>query len=293
MRVETRSIAGLMLYHDAEEAEAAALVGDACRQSVELIDELWGLGVPRDCRVYVMTSWLSFLFHSAPWPWRMWLGMTLPLRYARLQKLWAMAGGWAQRYGERRTIGVKPPRLLRGLDTELRQRIFVQREVEDWVQHNTCHELVHAFSDHLRLPIWLHEGLAMVTVDRFAGRATVRADTIEALSRGPGAARPQGGQRPLAVDPESMIYLAVRGYWITRYLAETRPTLLRSLLEQRQPQGVLEGRLAAELGIGKEGFSSGLDGLVIARFQHEVRAHTTEARQQSRQGQADRKGGQR
>lgn len=264
--METKSIRGLTLYFDAEEGEAAELIGDACERSVELIGELWGLETPAECRVYVMTSWPRFLFHSAPWPWRVFLAATLPLQYGRIQKVWSIAGGWAQRYGQRRTVGLKPPRLLREVGAGLRERIFVHREVDECVQHNTCHELVHAFSDHLRLPTWLHEGLAMVTVDRFAGKPTVKADTLKALTRQPSSTRPQEGYGGMAVDPDRLLYLAVRGYWITRYLAEVRSALLRGLLEQRQSREELEGTLAAELGMSREGFWDRIDGIVLAHF---------------------------
>jgi len=261
--METRSIKGLTLFFDAKEQEAAELVGHACEQSVELMSELWGLEVPVDCRVYVMTSWPSFLFHSSPWAWRMWLGVTLPLRYGRLQKLWDMAGGWTQCYGKRRTVGVKPPRLLQAVDNRFRERIFVPRNVEEWVQHNTCHELVHAFTDHLGLPTWLHEGLAMVTVDRLAGRPTVKVETLEVLSRQATGSRQEEGYGRMSLDQEGLIYLAVRGYWVTRYLDETQPSLLRRLLERRLPHDVLENTLAAELGMDW----SRIDFLVASRFQ--------------------------
>jgi len=264
--METRSIHGLTLFFEAEDWGAAELIGDACDRSVDLLREMWGLEAPAECRVYVMTSWPRFLFHSAPWPWRIYLAATLPLRYARIQKVWDMAGGWAQRYGQRRVIGIKPPRLLREVDAGLRRRIFVQREVDEWVQHNTCHELVHAFSDHLRLPTWLHEGLAMVTVDRFAGKPTVKADTLEALTRQSPGMRPQERYGGTAVDPDRLLYLAARGYWITRYLADTQPGLLRGLLEQRQSHEVLEGTLAAGLGMSRDEFWSRIDGMVLAHF---------------------------
>jgi len=257
--METRSIKGLTLFFDAREQEAAELVGDACEQSIRLIYRLWGLEAPTDCRVYVMTSWPSFLFHSTPWPWRAWLGVTLPLRYARLQKLWGMAGGWTQCYGKRRTVGVKPPRLLQAVDNRFREQIFIRRKVEEWVQHNTCHELVHAFTDHLKLPTWLHEGLAMVTVDQLAGRPTVKAETLEAL------ARPAAGSRQRergSLDREALIYLAVRGYWITRYLADAQPDLLKKHLEHRLPHDVLESSLAAEMGVAW----STIDAMVVSKF---------------------------
>jgi len=265
--METRPIKGLTLFFDAKEQQAAELVGDACDQSVVLISELWGLEVPVDCRVYVMTSWQSFLFRSTPWSWRIWLGATLPLRYARLQKLWAMAGGWTQFYGKRRTVGVKPPRLLQTVDNRFRERIFAPRQVEEWVQHNTCHELVHAFTGHLRLPTWLHEGLAMVTVDRLAGRPTVRAETLEALARPATGSRPEEGYGQRSIDREGLIYLAVRGYWVTRYLDETQPALLRRRLGRRLPHDVLESTLAAELGMDQKPFWSRIDAMVVSHFQ--------------------------
>jgi len=261
--MQTKSIRGLTLFFDAKEQEAAELVGDACEQSMELICRLWGVEVPADCRVYVMTSWPSFLFHSTPWSWRILLGVTLPLRYARLQKLWEIAGGWTQCYGERRTVGVKPPRLLQAVDNRFRERIFVPRKVDEWVQHNTCHELVHAFTDHLRLPTWLHEGLAMVTVDRLAGAPTVRAETLEALVQSATGSRLQEKHGRRSIDQGGLIYLAVRGYWVTRYLAETQPAPLRKHLDRRLPHDVLENALAAELGIDW----SKIDTIVVSRFQ--------------------------
>jgi hypothetical protein len=264
--METRTIRNLALYFDAGEEAAAELIGSACERSLDLIRDLWGLEPPEECRVYVMTSWPRFLFHSAPWPWRMYLATTLPLRYPRIQRVWDMAGGWAQRYGQRRTIGIKPPRLLREVDAGLRERIFIQREVDEWVQHNTCHELVHACSDHLRLPAWLHEGLAMVTVDRFAGKPTVKRETLAALASRPAGTRPQAGAGALSADPDSLVYLAVRGYWITRYLNEAQPALLKGLLARPQSYEALEGALAAGLGMSGEEFRDQIDGIVASHL---------------------------
>jgi hypothetical protein len=264
--METRTIGSVNLYFDAEEGAAAELIGSACERSLDLIRDLWALGAPEDCRVYVMTSWPRALFHAAPWPWRIYLAITLPLRYGRIQKVWGMAGGWAQRYGERRVIGIKPPRLLQEVDAGLRERIFVRRDVDEWVQHNTCHELVHACSDHLGLPAWLHEGLAMVTVDRFAGRPTVKVETLAALASGPGGTGVQGRARALAADPQALVYLAVRGYWFTRYLAEAQPGLLKGQLAGPQSHEALEGALAAGLGMSGEEFWGQIDGVVAACF---------------------------
>ncbi len=263
--METKPVRNLTIYFDAEEETAADLIGRACERGLDLLRDLWGLEAPAECRVYVMTSWPRVLFHAASWPWRFYLASTLPLRYAGIQRVWSMAGGWAMRYGQRQVIGIKPPRLLRGVDAGLRERIFVARELDEWVQHNTCHELAHACSDHLQLPTWLHEGLAMVTVDRFAGKPTVKTETLRTLAAQPAGARPQ----PRAAgpsDPDYMVYLAVRGYWITRYLTELYPALLREQLARQQSHEAMEGALAAGIGLEPSEFQSQIEGLVLSHF---------------------------
>ena len=265
--MESKQIAGLVLYFEAEESTAADLIGSACERSLDLIRDLWGLEPPQECRVYVMTSWSRFLFHAAPWPWRVYLALTLPLRFARIQKVWAMAGGWALRYGRRHAIGIKPPRLLREIEATLRERVFVRREVEEAVEHNTCHELAHVCSDHLRLPTWLHEGLAMVTVDHLAGRPTVKSETLQTLAGESAGTQAQARFGHPSSAPDNLVRLAVRGYWITRYLAETQPALLREQIAQQQPREVLEAALAARLELEPEEFWRRIDGIERSYFE--------------------------
>jgi hypothetical protein len=261
--MKTRSIRNLALYFEEGEEAAAELIASASERSLDLIRDLWGLEAPDRCRVYVMTSWQSFLFQSAPWPWRLYLAVTLPLRYARIQKVWDMAGGWTQRYGRQWVVGIKPPHLLQKVNAGLRERVFIRREVGEWVQHNTCHELVHACSDRLRLPAWLHEGLAMVTVDRFAGKPTVKAETLEALTSQVHGSSPH---RAASSGPDSLLYLAVRGYWITRFLADVQPQLLREQFARQQTHEALVTALASGLEMEPGEFWSQIDDLVVAHF---------------------------
>jgi hypothetical protein len=258
----------LTLFFDAGETEAAEVIESACERSIQLMRELWGLEVPEECRVYVMSSWLHFVFHSAPWPWRILLGVTIPLWVFRVRKLWSYAGGWAQKYGRRRAVGVKPPRLIESSDRRLGERIFNQTVgVNEKVQHITCHELVHAFTAHLKLPAWLNEGVAMVTVDRFVGEPTVKEETIAALAQRSGRKRPKGYGRLGVRDSEGLVYHYVRGYWITRYLVETQPGLLKSLLGRRRSRKALESELAGGLGVSRESFWEVIDGMVVSHVE--------------------------
>jgi hypothetical protein len=267
--METKAIDGLTLYFDPQDQAAAQLIGDTCAHSATLMRELWGLETPQDCRVYVMTSWLHFVFHSAPWSWRILLGLTLPLWYRRVKRLWPYAGGWAQRYGRRQAVGIKPPRLLDPelSDRSLGEQLFEQEaDLNDKVRHVTCHELAHAFSAHLKLPAWLHEGLAMVTVDRLVGQPTVKAETLQMLKGSAGGARPKGYRNLGVGDKAGLVQHYAQSYWATRYLAEEHPELLRHLLERRYREGALEDQLATGLGVERETLWQEIDRLVVAHF---------------------------
>jgi hypothetical protein len=262
-------IDGLTLYFDPADRDNAEPVRQACEKTLRLNREVWGLDAPDDCRVYIMRSWFRFVFHSAPWPWRILLGVTLPLWAPRTRRMWKFAGGWEQRYGKRRAVGIKPPDLLQLADRSMGERIFIQEEdLTRKVQQIVCHELTHALSSHLMLPTWLKEGLAMVAVDRFVGRATVRPETIESLAKASEGTGPGSYGRRL--DPDSLVQLYVRGYWITRYLDEAWPELLRGLLSSRRSHSELEHKLANALGIDEESFWKRIDPIVVSHFDRGV-----------------------
>jgi hypothetical protein len=152
-------------------------------------------------------------------------------------------------------------------DSSIGERIFVPtQDVYEKVQLNTCHELVHAFTDHLRLPVWLHEGMAMVTVDRFAEKRTVHPETLEPVKRWSERAGPGGIEELRLEDPDAVVYLYVRGYWLTRYVEETRPGLLKGLLARSLRSAALESEIAAAYGMEREEFWGGIDGTLVARF---------------------------
>ena len=281
--MEKRAVGGMSLFFEAEEREAAQWIGAACEQSERLIHRLWGLPTPVDCRVYVMTSPLRFVFHSAPWLWRAWLALFLPLWYPRARQTWRFAGGWAQAYGRRYTVGVKPPRLLTQSDRSIGQRIFVPvTDPGEKVRHVICHELTHAFSAHLKLPVWLNEGLAMVTVDQFVGRPTVQPRTLSLLQDAPGRAGTRSYRRARVTDPEAIIHCYVQGYWLTRYLFDTQPDFLESLLARRYAHQALQDRVAEACAIDRQAFWAESDRVVVSHFRHEAAPGSEPRLQESR-----------
>ena len=257
----------MALVYDPDEQEIADLAAGTCERAIQLARELWGLASPEDCRIYVMTSWWGFVFRSAPWSWRILLGMTMPLWCFRARRTWPYSAAWTQRYGKKVAIGVKPPRMLASSDRSIGLRMFVQeQDVRVNVQHVTCHELVHACAAHLRLPAWLNEGIATVTVDRFLARPTIRYETLAFMKDFVPKAAPPTYRELSRMGQEAIAYHGIRGYWLVRYLEETHAGFLRHLFSLHRDASAMEKEMIAELGMEPESFWSDIDGILVGYF---------------------------
>lgn len=269
--MKSRTISNVMLVFDPREQDTANLIGGTCEKAIQLTQENWGLEVPENCRIYVMTSWQGFVFQSAPWPWRILLGATLPFWGFRARRTWPYSAAWTQRYGRRVAIGVKPPRLLAQSDRNIGKigvRMFVEeKDMKVNVQHVTCHELVHACSAHLRLPTWLNEGIATVTVDRFLGMPTIRQETLEFMRGFVPKTVPSTYRELSRMGVEAIAYHGMRGYWLVRYLEEKCSGFLRHMFSLRQDARALEREMISELGMEPESFWSKIDGVIVGHFE--------------------------
>lgn len=265
---KTRTIGYVRLVFDSAEQETADLIGGACAEALRLIQDNWGLEAPRDCRIYVMTSWLGFFFRSAPWSWRTLLGVTLPIWSFRARRMWPYSAAWTQRYGGRVAIGVKPPRLLEQSDRRFGVRMFVQeKDMKTNVRHVTCHELVHACSAHLQLPAWLNEGIATITVDRFLDRRTIQTETLNLVRSFQPKSAPATYRELSRMSGEAFVYHAVRGYWLVGYLEARSPGFLQRLFSQGCDSRAITREMALELGLEPANFWREIDDLVVDHFE--------------------------
>ena len=268
--MDSTPVNGLTLYYDDEGAYALDLVKEACQQAIMLVQTNWQLPPPEECWGYIMTSLQQYLAHAPPAAWRLMLGLTKPFWNSRFETLWDYAGGWEQHFGKRHPFGIKPPHLLQKADRSIGERIFIREtDIDLRVQRNTCHELTHAFSSHLRLPMWLKEGLAMLSVDIFAGKPTVKPESLDTLENKIHDNSPGSYRQARISDPETLIYQTVRGYWLTRYLQETRPKLLPGLLTQRYSQSTLENRIASAFGLDSAKFWHEINGMIVSHFKQQ------------------------
>ena len=110
----------------------------------------------------------------------------------------------------------------------------------------------------------------MVTVDQYAGKPTVQPETLETLERYSVRARAGNPRRISVQDPDTAVYLYTRGYWITRFLDDTQPELLRDLLRERMPHETLETRIADSLGMNLEEFWNSIDQALVAHFKQQA-----------------------
>ena len=114
--------------------------------------------------------------------------------------------------------------------------------------------------------MWLNEGIATVTVDQFLGRPTIRQETMEIMK----------GFLPKAVPPtyrelshmggEAIAYHCMRGYWLVRYLEETRPGFLKRMLSLHEDTRAIEREMITELGMEPGSFWSDIDRVIVSHF---------------------------
>jgi hypothetical protein len=261
------SVGRLIVECEPEDEVTAQVIAEACNEALRLARASWGLGPPADCHLYVMTSWRGFIFHSAPWPWKLMLAITYPAWGVRARRSWPYSAGWTQRYGRRIAIGIKPPRLLDVSDKTIGAHMYVEeKDAGAKIRHLTCHELIHAASAHLLLPAWLNEGLAAVSVDRFTGKATIREDTLALVQRFLPKRPPPTYRQLSRLHGEAIADHAVRGYWIVRLLEQANPGWLRGLLSMHRSPKEIERRVAEALRIPPERFWDEIDSVLAGQF---------------------------
>ena len=136
------------------------------------------------------------------------------------------------------------------------------------VQQVACHELVHASSAHLRLPMWLNEGIAVATVDRFMEKQMIRQDTLDFIRDYLPKGAPPSYRQLSRMDRGAIAYNSVRGYWLVRYLQEKCPGFLKHTFSSYQDPETIESRMVTELGMQPGNFWSEIDDRIAEYFKN-------------------------
>lgn len=252
------------------EPQDQSLAEDLLQFAESTLTELhkrFDLKLPASVKLVILTSWPTFPFRTAPWYLQPLVVLTFPFWALRTRRIWPMAGGWQQSYpGGVAAVGIKPPRLIEAADRSLGEEIF--RAIEDPLvkQHSIlAHEMTHACTDDLRLPVWLHEGLAMAMSDHVLNVQTVLPRSrrlIRAQDLTPEKLKMAYRGR----DREGLLALYAAGYWLVRWLEEAQPSVLKDLLGQRMPHLEVESRVASALGCQPEQIWNCLEAMAADEF---------------------------
>lgn len=146
------------------------------------------------------------------------------------------------------------------------KRLFIQGFDEALKLRNVvCHEITHLCTAHLRLPMWLNEGVAMLAVDGLLERETVQPSTLDLVARYPCPGT--GDYRRLPnMGADTIVYHYARGYWATRYLQEAHPDLLRGLLAERMRPRAIDQAVAKALGLSSRKLWTEINARICGHF---------------------------
>ncbi len=145
-----------------------------------------------------------------------------------LDALWNRSAGWFQRYGKLCLIAIKPLGDFQNMNLK-DSSLYTPMNAKEKFCNTLVHELTHAFTSHLKLPLWLNEGVALLAAEKALGYGAVKVETLDYLTT------PQKDssyyQLP-RLEGEKFFYQYAKGYWLTRYLQEQHEEVLKQLLSK-------------------------------------------------------------
>ena len=217
------TVQGIQVYYEESQEETLKIISANIESVLKMLSDSWGIKPISDCRIYVMDDLDKFLLKSSPLYLKPLVLLNLLLAKKRLNYLWQQAGGWGKRYGDRYVIGIKDKRLLEASKSDIGDKIFIKEaNINEKLIHILCHEMAHACTSSYQMPSWLHEGLAMVAVDKLLSKQTVKPETVERLKLIESFDK-----------PKSMEDIYISGYWIAKHLDDHKPEILQRILKNR------------------------------------------------------------
>lgn len=218
-----------------DELESAEIVRKALMQGGEMLKQTWNLQLRRRAQVWVVPD-LNALAASNPWYARPAWWCMRRFTPRRLDGVWRWVSGWTLTYWDRTVIAIKP---LAGLEQTMRSSgtPLLADTVAQRLASCAVHELTHACTPHLLATPWLNEGVALLSVDRFATRPSFTLTSLSTLQ----SFRPPKAYRQLGRFNQAEVVAFYRlSYWLSRYVQEAHPSMFRAWL-------VRPKRLEAEL----------------------------------------------
>lgn len=257
----------IIIYFDDIDKQEADFFEIHIKQSINIIQKTWNLNDPKGLRIYIMDDWKKFIFHSAPLLSCVLFVLFYPFLSTRIKKIWSFCGGWFMPYPGRLTVGIKPARIYRLANTKISEMLFFKEEDEKVkLQNIMCHELTHAYCYKLKLPVWLNEGLAIITAEKYLGKQTVREDSLQMLKSPPDKIKLRSYRHLSNMDDDTIAYHYVKGYWLTLFLLKEYPSILLGLLRKHQSNRVIEKKISNALKVDRKELWEAAPAIVLSHF---------------------------
>lgn len=218
-----KTIANVEVSYQTHHQDEINIITESLPRIMRYLDNNWKLTLTRKIKVHIMDSWQESIMKSAPYYFKPLVFIQLILSYRKLQKLWCSIGGWGKAYGSNYYVGVKPIDVLTQSLSEKESSIFLEvMNPSEKLSHILCHELTHAYCEIGKLPTWLYEGIAMVSVDNIFSINTVRPESIRLIQ-----------DITLVEQINSSLKVYVFGYWMTKYLISVEGKTVNELINYR------------------------------------------------------------
>ncbi|MFW5999289.1 MAG: hypothetical protein ACOCQC_01365 [Halanaerobiaceae bacterium] len=263
--MKQENLSGIELYYRDRWQEEAVWFKEIYLEIFSLVEELWAIGGPETLKVYILSSSLKFFFSTLS-PGRKFLyGISLPLWYPRMKKIWA---GWKgmSRGGETPAVLIKPRETYGEISSEAGKLIYKPEDDQKEIFRSVvCFQLTGVCISHLDLPRWLEQGIIMFTSEQFLGYRDVKEETLEFLQ-----------EEDIKIDdenifkapPERVAYNHIKGYWTVCYLEENHPGFLAEVFSENRGEKIID-EVAKKLGLPvkvKYKFWEQLDGFLLDYF---------------------------
>jgi len=229
----------------------------------QFVFDEWGIQQQRKYSIFIADDWHVALHNLPLLRLRLKLSPNLHKGY---NDMWSRVRAWALHSTFRSNICIKenfdaedkkdnPGRIIYDLSTDIYSSEIV-----------FCHELTHICTQHLRLPHWLEEGIAMLTVDKYFNLQTVSLSTLELLKQHPQhmlTSKIKWLEKPSATVIACQ-YAA--GYWLSRYLHELHPDSFKYLLAKPRKEQEIKKHLTEVCGLDIQN----LNATVLGYFHNET-----------------------
>lgn len=258
----------LELYYSKNHLAEVNLIKKYHDEVEEKISSLWKLEKPKNVKIYFINSSIEYIRYS--FGYYSFLGklflIILPCIFLNFIRIWKEAAGVFVNINSNYFIFLK--KYDENRSSNIGKYIFHRKyiNIEEYLKSIYSHELTHVFSEKLKLPQWLNEGLALYSSEIVLDNKIINGKSLELMDE----EKTKVNISNLNLKSEiTRAYKYIKGYWTIKYLNEIYPGFLEKTFKEYKGKEVVN-QIAKKLGIDRKRkkFNKELDGKVYEYFRN-------------------------